>query len=71
MNLTDYTYSFVSINPSGTHVAAVATSSATAIAANYWISIFKTSDGALVKLATAIFDSNIMAIENKNVFMDS
>jgi hypothetical protein len=39
VNHTDYTYTFVSINPSGTHVATVATYKPAGVA-NFWINIF-------------------------------
>ncbi len=57
----------MSINPSGTHVVAIAT----AAAIQYWINIYQTSDGALIKSVAANFDTDIPLISEKNLFMDS
>ena len=58
LNQANYSHRIVSINPSGTHVAAVATKASDP---SYWINIFQTSDGRLVKSAISVFDIAIMA----------
>ena len=45
----------MSINPTGSHVAAIATAGAI----QYWINIYQTSDGALIKSVAADFDTDI------------
>lgn len=59
LNYPYFTYKYVSINPSGTHVAAVTTYDFT-IVPNFYINIFQAADGGLLKAVSIGFNPDIL-----------